>query len=82
MVNTRTFKPRTEPYVLPSQHEHVFYSEVLGRGGWSFSMKHDPRGRLVKYNVQEDNQYGIEEEYDIEDDQHELQHHVPEEDDE
>ena len=29
-----------------------------------------------------DNEEGIEEEYNVEDDQHELQHHVLEEDDE
>ena len=32
MVNKRLFELGTEPYVLPSQCEHVFYSEVPGRG--------------------------------------------------
>ena len=32
MVNTRSLESRTsEPYVLPSQCEHVFYSKVPGR---------------------------------------------------
>ena len=33
MVNTRLFEPGTEPYVLPIQCEHVFYSEVPGKAG-------------------------------------------------
>ena len=36
MVNTRLFELGTDPYVLPIQCEQVFYSEVPGRGGWSF----------------------------------------------
>ena len=41
--------------------------------GWSFFVRHDPRGRPVKYNLEEGNEYGIEEEDDDEDhDQHEL----------
>ena len=81
MVNTRLFKLGTDPYVLPSQCEQVFYSDVPGRGGWSFAMRHDPRGKSVKYNMEDDNEEGLEEEDDVEDDQHELEHHVPEEDD-
>ena len=81
MVNTRIFEPEMQPYVLPSQCKHVFYSKVPSRGGWSFTVRHDPRGRLVKYNVEDDNEEGLEEEDDVEDDQHELEHHVPEEDD-
>ena len=53
MVNKRSLEPRTKPYVLPSQCEQVFYSEVPGRGHWSFVIRHDPRGRLIKYNVEE-----------------------------
>ena len=34
MVNTRLFEPGTKPYGLPRQCEQLFYSEVLGRGGW------------------------------------------------
>jgi hypothetical protein len=77
MVNTRSLEPRIEPCVLPSQCEHVFYLEVPGRGGWSFVIRHDPRGRTIKYNVEEYRD-GIEKEDDVED-QHELDYHVREE---
>jgi hypothetical protein len=40
-------EPGSEPYVLPSQCEHVFYLEVLGRRGWSYVVSYDPRGMLV-----------------------------------
>ena len=54
MVNTKSPKPRTlEPYFLPNQREHVFYWEFLGIMGWSFVIRHDPRGRVVKYNLNE-----------------------------
>ena len=74
MVNTRLFEPRTEPYVLPIQCEHVFYSEVTGKAGWSFIVRHDPRGRAVKYNLDNANEEdSLEEGYDdAEHDQHEL----------
>ena len=48
MVNTRLFKPGTDPYVLPSRCEQVFYSEVPSKVGWSFVVRHDPKGRPVK----------------------------------
>ena len=65
MVNTRLFEPETNPYVLPSQCEQVFYSEVPGKEGWSFVVRHDPRGRPVKYNLDDGNEEGsLEEEYD------------------
>jgi hypothetical protein len=66
MVNTRAFELGTNPYVLPSQCEHVFYSEVPGKAGWSYVVRHDPRGRPVKNNnvEKEDN---IEEDDDDED---------------
>ena len=81
MVNTRTnnFELRSKPYVLPSQCEHVFYSKVLGKASWSFVVRHDPRGRSIKYNLEEGNEKVLEEEDDVEDDQHELDDHVPEE---
>jgi hypothetical protein len=47
MVNTRAFELGTEPYVLPSQREKVFYSEVPGKAGWSYIVRYDPRGRPV-----------------------------------
>ena len=61
MVNTRFFEPGTKPYVLLSQCEQVFYSKVLGKAGWSFVVRHDPRGRTVKYNLEEGNEEGMEE---------------------
>ena len=47
MVNTRFFKTGKDPYLLPSQCEQVFYSEVPGKVGWSFVVRHDPRGRSI-----------------------------------
>ena len=82
MVNTRFFEPGMQPYVFLSQCEQVFYSKVPSREGWSFIVRHNPRGRLVKYKLEEGNEEGIEEEDDVEDDQHELEHRIPEEDDE
>jgi len=84
MVNTRSLESRTsEPYVLPSQCEQVFYSEVPGRQGWSFVIRHDPRGRPVKYNIVEEAEDGVEEEGDHVEDQHESDvddHNVTQED--
>ena len=51
IVNARLFEPRMDPYVLPIQCELVFYSEVPSRAGWSFVVRHDPRGIPVKYNL-------------------------------
>ena len=44
MVNTRLFELGTEPHVLPSQCEQVFYSEVPGKAGWSFVVRHSLGG--------------------------------------
>jgi hypothetical protein len=54
MVNTKTFEPGLESYVLPSQCEQVFYCEVPDKPGWSFVVRYDPRGMSVKYNVPEE----------------------------
>ena len=59
MVNTRELEPGTEPYVLPSQCEQVFYSEVPGKEGWSYIVRYEPRGISVKYNP-------VEEEHNVE----------------
>lgn len=64
MVDTRNVKPRLEPYVIPSQFKHVFYVEFLGKQGWSYVDRYDPRGRPIKYNVAEKDE--IEEEDDVE----------------
>ena len=67
MVNARTFELGTEPYVLPSQHEKVFYSEVLGKTSWSYIVRYDSRGRPVKYNnVAKDEDNNEEEDHDYE----------------
>ena len=54
MVNTREFESGTDPYVLPSQCEKVFYSEVPGKEGWSYIVRYDPRGRPMKYSIVEE----------------------------
>jgi hypothetical protein len=65
MVNTRAFESGTKPYVLPSQCEKVFYSEVPGKAAWSYVVRYDPRGKLVKYNhVVENEDNNEEEDYD------------------
>ena len=52
MINTRSFElVEDEPYVLPIQCEKVFYFGVPHKPSWSFFVRHDPRGRPVKYNV-------------------------------
>ena len=44
--------------------------------GWSFVVRHNPRGRAVKYNLEEGNEEGMEEEYDNEyHDKHDLDDH-------
>ena len=63
MVNTRALELGTQPYVLPSQYEKVFYSEVLGKEDCSYIVRYDPRGILVKYNPVEDKD-NVEEEGD------------------
>ena len=57
MVNTRELEPSTEPYVLPSQCEQVFYLEVPSKEGWSYIIRYDPRGRPIKYNLEEEDNF-------------------------
>ena len=65
MINTRWFEPvGDKPYILPSQCEKVFYSEVPHKLGWSFFFIHDPRGRLIKYITMEEEDIKEEEEVD------------------
>ena len=42
----------------------MFYSEVPGKAGWSFVVRHIPRGRSVKYKLDEGNEEGTLEEED------------------
>ena len=52
MIITKLFElVGDEPYVLLSQCEQVFYSEVPHKPGWSLLVRHDPRGRLINYNA-------------------------------
>jgi len=54
MVNTSSFEPRLDCYVLPNQCKHALYSDVPGRGGWPCVVRYDRRGRPVEYNVVEE----------------------------
>ena len=55
IINTRSFEPfGDKPNVLPSECEQVFYFGVLHKLGWLFVVRHDPRGRLIKYHVMEE----------------------------
>jgi hypothetical protein len=49
MIKTTVFERGHDHYVFSSQCEHVFYSNVSGERDWSFIVRYDPRGRLVKY---------------------------------
>ena len=72
MINTSSFEPiGDEHYVLPSQCEKVFYFGIPHKLVCSFFVRHDPRGRLVKYNVMEEED--IEEAQDKVNDFHEQQ---------
>ena len=64
MVNTRSFELGIDHYILPRQCEYIFYSQVPGRVGWSFLIRYDPKGKIVKYNVEKEDD--IEEEDDVE----------------
>ena len=65
MINARLFEPvGDESYVLPSQCEQIFYLEVPHKLGWSFFVRHDTRGRLIKYNAMEEEDTKEEEEVD------------------
>ena len=75
MVNTRELEPSTEPYVLPSQCEQVFYLEIPGKGGWSYIVRYNPRGRSVKCNALEE-EYNVEEEGDVDQEKFPIDIHV------
>ena len=47
--------------------------------GWSFVIRHDPRGRPIKYNIVEEDEEGFEEEGEVEDQQELDIDHVLEE---
>ena len=54
MVDTRALEPGTEPYVLPSQCEQVFYSEVPGKACLEYIVRYNTRGISIKYNSVEE----------------------------
>ena len=64
MIKTTMFEGWNDRYVFSSQCEHIFYSKVPSERDWSFVIRYDPRGRLVKYIVEEEDD--IEEEDDVE----------------
>ena len=80
MVYTRELEPGIEPYLLPSQCEEVFYSKVLGKAHWSYIIRYDPRGIIVKYNVEEED--NVEEEGDADQEQLAITDVLDEESDE
>jgi hypothetical protein len=63
MIKTTMFEKTNDRYVFPSQCEQVFYSKVPGKRDWSFVVRYDPRGRPVKYTINEEDD--IEEEDDV-----------------
>jgi hypothetical protein len=62
MIKTMVFERGHDRYFFPRQCENVFYSKVLGERDWSFFVIYDPRGRPLKYTIEEE--YDIEEEDD------------------
>jgi hypothetical protein len=54
MIKTTFLEKENDRYVFPSQCEQVFYSKVLGKRDWSFVVRYDPRGRPIKYTIDEE----------------------------
>jgi hypothetical protein len=63
MIKTTVFEKTNDRYVFPSQCEQVFYSKVPSKRDWSFVVRYDPRGRPIKYTIDEEDD--IEEEDDV-----------------
>jgi hypothetical protein len=70
MNKTMVFEKTNDRYVFPSQCEQVFYSKVPGKRDWSFFVRYDPRGRPLKYTIDEEDD--IKEEDDVELEQEEY----------
>jgi hypothetical protein len=64
MIKTTIFEKTNDHYFFPSKCEQSFYSKVLGKRDCSFVVRYDPRGRPVKYTIDEEDD--IEEEDDVE----------------
>ena len=62
MIKTMVLEKGEDRYVFPCQCEHVFYSKVPGKRDWSLIVKYDPRGRPVKYIVDEEDDANPEQE--------------------
>jgi hypothetical protein len=62
MIKRTVFEKENDRYVFPSQCEQVFYSKVPGKREWSFFVRYDPRGRSVKYIVDEEDDVDLEQE--------------------
>ena len=81
MIKTMMFERGHDHYVFPSQCEQVFYSKVPCERDWSFVVRYDPRGSLVKYtHVQKEDD--IEEEDDVPDKTESKDHGSMDEEDE
>jgi hypothetical protein len=63
MIKTMMFERGHDCYVFPRKCEKFFYSKVPGERDWSFVVRYDPRGRPIKYTVEEEDD--IEEEDDV-----------------
>jgi hypothetical protein len=70
MIKKIVFEKTNDRYVFAGQCEQVFYSKVPGKRDWSFVVRYDPRGRRLKYIVDEEDY--IEEEYGVELDREEY----------
>jgi hypothetical protein len=54
IIKTMVFEKSNDCYVFPSQCEQVFYSKIPGKRDWSFVVRYHPRGRPIKYIVDEE----------------------------
>ena len=54
MIKTIVFEKTNDRCGFPSPCEQVFYSKVPGKRDWSFVVRYFPRGRPVKYTIDEE----------------------------
>lgn len=62
MINTTRYELNINPYVLPTQCEHAFYSLVPCRDGCPFVVSFNPRGRPIMYIFPQEYDHEREEE--------------------
>ena len=72
MIKTMEFEGWNDHHVFPSPCEQVFYLKVLGERDWSFVVKYDPRQRIVKYTIEEEDDAELEQEYQSTDKEYEV----------